>query len=293
MPLEDSKIERHFAIVTKVVDDKLKEKLRGAVYFKSDTLTGKTEYPEPAEPSFPLAGGKGEGFFWVPQVGDQIEIEIDSADEHANPKYVRMLYSSEDDIPEEFKTNYPYRMGWRTRVGHVLVFDNKEDALLVKLMHKIGTGFEWDKDGNEIKTIIKDLKETIKGAVIREVTKEVKETFKAEVTREYAAKVMEKYKNDLVLDVQGAIKAMIKKELSLEATGKATVKSKDKASIQGQGGTDVGSGASVTNILGQLVNLGGGGLPVAKVGSQVIGIGNLGAPVVSTIVDGSPTVTTA
>ena len=277
--------EKHFAIVTRVVDDKLKEKLRGAVYFKSDTLTGGSESAEPAEPSFPLAGQKGEGFFWVPQVGDQIEVEINLAGEHRNPVYTRMLYSSEDDIPEEFKTNYPFRMGWRTRVGHVFYFDNKEDALAVKLMHKIGTGFEWDKDGNEIKTIVKNLVETIKGEILREVTGQVMETFKAEVKRQFDAKVMEKYKNDLILDIQGAFKVKSKKDIALEATASAELK--------GTGGTKIGSGASPTDVLGSMVNLGGGGLPVAKVGSQSIGIGNLGAPVVSNIVDGSTTVFTA
>lgn len=271
------KTEKHFAIVTRVVDDKLKEKLRGAVYFKSDTLTGDSEFSEPATPSFPLAGQNGEGFFWVPQVGDQIEVEINSADETPDPKYIRGIYSSEDEIPEEFKTNYPFRMGWRTRVGHILYFDNKEDALAVKLMHKIGTGFEWDKDGNEIKNIVKNLVETIKGEVIREVKGQVMETFKAEVKRQFDAKVSEKYKNDLIQDIQGAAKIM----------------AKAAAEFKGTAGTKIGSGASVTDILGSMVNLGGGGLPVAKVGSQCIGVGNLGAPVVSNIVDGSTTVFTA
>lgn len=282
---EVGQTEKHFAIVTRVEDPDLKTALRGAVFFKSDTLTGKSEYPEPAEPSFPLAGGKGEGFFWVPQVGDQIEIEINKEDENANPKYTRMLYSSEDDIPDEFKENYPFRMGWRTRVGHILLFDNKAEMEMVKFAHKIGTGFEWDKDGNEIKTIVKNLVESIKGEVTREIKGQVSEMFKAEVKRTYGAKVSETYKNDLVQDIQGGLTTKSKKDLMLEANGKGTFK--------GKGGTDVGSAAGPTNVLGSQVNLGGGGLPVAKVGSQVIGVGNLGAPVVSNIVDGSATVTTA
>lgn len=282
---EVGRTEKHFAIVTRVEDPDLKEALRGAVFFKSDTLTGTTEYPEPAEPSFPLAGAKGEGFFWVPQVGDQIEVEINAEDENANPKYTRMLYSSEDEIAPEFKENYPFRMGWKTRAGHILLFDNKAEMEMVKFAHKIGTGFTWDKDGNEIKNIVKNLLETIKGEVKREITGQVMEVFKAEVKREYGAKVSEKYKNDLVQDIQGGLTVKSKKDLMFDANGKATIK--------GKGGTDVGSGASATNVMGSQVNLGGGGLPVAKVGSQCIGVGNAGAPVVSNIVDGSATVTTA
>lgn len=280
---EVGQTQKHFATITRVVDDTLKEKLRGAVFFKSDTLTGSSEYPEPAEPSFPLAGKDGEGFFWVPQVGDQIEVEINAEDENANPKYVRMLYSSEDDIPAEFKENYPFRMGWRTRAGHVLIFDNKPEALMVMFAHKIGTGFKWDKDGNEIKTIVKNLIESIGGDIKREIKGQVAELYKAEVKREYAAKVMETFKNDLVQEIQGALTGKAKKDVMFDAGAKATFK--------GKAGTMIGTAASMTDVLGSLVNLAGGGLPVAKVGSQCVGPGNLGIPVVSIIVDGSPKVT--
>jgi len=285
--------EYHFAIVTRNDGDKLKAKARGSVFFKSDTLTNGTEWPEPAQPSFPLAGQKGEGFFWVPQVGDQIEIEIDKASEHQVPKYIRGIYSSVDEVPKEFSENYPFRMGWRTRAGHILLFDNKEDALMVKFLHVIGTGFEWNKDGDEIKTIIRDLKETIKRDVSRSIGGKTAETYGAEVTRTYAKKVAETYKNDLFMEIMGALTMKVKGAGKLEALGALDLLSKAALKVAGTGGTTVGSGASVTDILGSLVNLGGGGAPVAKVGSQCIGTGNVGAPVVSMIVDGSATVTTA
>lgn len=273
---EVGQIERHFAIVTRNVDDTLKESLRGAVYFKSETLTGETEYPTPAEPSFPLAGQNKEGFFWVPQVGDQLEIEINQADEHPNPKYIRALYSDEDEIADVFKENYPYRMGWTTRAGHIFYFDNKPEALAVRLMHKIGTGFEWDKDGNEVKKVVKDLIETIEGKVTRSIKGQVEELFKAEVKRVFDSKVMETYKKDLVQQIQGAF--------TLEAK---------TAILKGKSKTEIGSGSSPTEVQGSIVNLAGGGAPVAKVGSQAIGTGNQGAPVISTIIDGSTKVTTA
>jgi len=285
--------EKHFAIVTRVTDEKLKEGLRGAVYFRSDTLTGKTEYPEPAEPSFPLAGANGEGFFWVPQVGDQIEVEIGVTDEAPAPRYTRMLYSSEDEIPAVFKTNYPYRMGWRTRAGHLLLFDNSAEKELVMFFHKKGTGFEWDKDGNEIKTVVKDLIETIKGEVTREVVGKVSEMFEAEVERIYSQSVSEIYKKDLTEDVQGARTMKSKKDTKLDSGGALDVTAKNKATFSGKAGTDVGSSSGMTNVQGQMVNLAGGGLPVAKVGSQVVGPGNLGAPVIGMILDGSTKVTTA
>ena len=271
---EVGKTEKHFAIVTRNVDEKLKESLRGAVFFKSDTLTGGTEYPEPAEPSFPLAGKDGEGFFWVPQVGDQIEIEINAEDENANPKYVRMLYSDEDEIHPVFKENYPYRMGWATRAGHVFYFDNKAEALAIKLMHKLGTGFEWDKDGNEIKRVVKDFIETIEGKVMRTIKGQVEELFKAEVKRIYDGKVTETYKKDLSQQVQGSY--------SMEAK---------TATLKGKSGTEIGSPSSPTKIDGATVAIAGGAFPAARMMSQSIGVGNDGAPVSSIIVDGATKVT--
>lgn len=96
-------------------------------------------------------------------------------------------------------------------------------------------------------------------------------------------------------------------KMTLQATGDATLKSDAKVTVQGAGGvdvksdasvtvsgtggTDLGSGSSSTTVKGQTVALAGGGLAVARVGDQVIGTGNLGAPVISTIVQGSPKVT--
>lgn len=96
-------------------------------------------------------------------------------------------------------------------------------------------------------------------------------------------------------------------KMTLQATGDATLKSDAKVTVQGAsgvdvksdasvkvsgtGGTEVGSGSSATQVQGQTVALAGGGLGVARLGDQVMGIGNLGAPVISTIIQGSPKVT--
>lgn len=240
--------EKHFGIVTRNVDDRIGAQGRGLVFFKSDTLSGDAEFGEPAEPSFPLAGQNQEGFFWVPQVGDQIEIEVNRADEHMVPRYTRMLYSSEDDIAEEFKVNYPNRMGWKTRRGHIFFFDNTPpeggedeglDKLLVKLAHTIGTGFEWHKNGDEIKTIIRDLKETIQRNVIREVVGTVTETLKAEVTREITGKLTETIKNDVQRKIQGNITQNIGGDSTDSVGGGTNQKSGGDHVIQAGGNVDV------------------------------------------------------
>lgn len=283
--------EKHYGIVTRIEDEKKGLKLRGAVYFRSETLTGESEYPIPAEPSFTIAGANQEGWFHIPQIGDQIEVELNVNNEHTVPKYLRGIYSDEDEIADEFKENYGHRMGFKSRSGHLFLLDNKEDALLVKLMHSIGTGFEWDNDGNEIKTIIKDLKETIKGEVIREVVGQVSEVFKAEVKRVHDMKVDETYKKDLKMMVQGQLKIEAKKSAEIKSSGKVNIEAVGEAILKGTAGTKVGSGASVTEVDGSIVNLGGGGAPVARVGDSAIGIGVFGIPVVSSIISGSPKVT--
>ena len=64
-----------------------------------------------------------------------------------------------------------------------------------------------------------------------------------------------------------------------------------KAKVEGTGGTDLGSGASPTNVLGAVVNLAGGGAPVARLGDMVTATGNMGAPAIGSIAQGSPKVT--
>ncbi len=123
--------EYHFAEVTRVTTSKLTTKLRGAVFFKSNTLTHGTEYPIPAEPSFPV-----KGQFYVPKVGEQIEVEIDTGTEHVVPKYMRYVYSDVEDIDEEFKTNYPNRQGFVTPiVRHKLIFDETTGQRLVRWVY--------------------------------------------------------------------------------------------------------------------------------------------------------------
>ena len=140
--------EIHFGTVTRIVDDDLKEKLRGAVFFESATISGKSiEYPIPAEPTFPFAS-KNSGFFWVPTPGDLIEIEITPAEVmNPNPRYRRSVYNDEDELAREFRKNYPFRMGFKTKTGHVLIWDDTKGSEEMFLEHKFGTRIRFEKHG--------------------------------------------------------------------------------------------------------------------------------------------------
>lgn len=140
--------EIHFGTVTRIVDDDLKEKLRGAVFFESATISGKSiEYPIPAEPTFPFAS-VNSGFFWVPTPGDLIEIEITPAEVmNPNPRYRRSVYNDTDELAREFRKNYPFRMGFKTKSGHVLIWDDTDGEEEMFLEHKFGTRIMFEKDG--------------------------------------------------------------------------------------------------------------------------------------------------
>lgn len=204
-----AKQQVHNAIVTRNIesDEESTLLLRGSVYFEAPTLFD-GEFPIPAEPCFPFASApNGAGMFWVPQVGDEIEVVIaahdpntpfDSQDvETPEPRWRCMVYSDAADIAEEFKKNYPRRMGWKTNSGHILYFDDTQDQQevmlqhtvghflqmtnfkeeqFVKLFHVVGTLLHMNKDGDWLGTIIRDKVENIARDFLQDVTGDSTET---------------------------------------------------------------------------------------------------------------------
>ncbi len=131
--------EIHNAIVTRNLDDDIPgASLKGAVFFDAPTLF-EGEYPDPALPCFQFASRNSAGIFFVPKVGDEIEIEIsvdDGTDDTSDveidePRWRCTIYSLGDaelDINKLFKENYPFRMGWVSNTGHHLIFDDKKGS---------------------------------------------------------------------------------------------------------------------------------------------------------------------
>ena len=178
--------EIHNAIVTRNIDQDIGTALRGAVFFEAPTLF-EGEYPLPAFPCFPFASVNA-GFFVVPRVNDEIVIEIEVDDpnnpedttdvELPEPRWRCMIYSSAAEVPEEFLTNYPFRSGWKTHSGHLLMFDDTEGQELVRLSHKIGSFLEFTSDGDYkekairdfIASVVRDSIETIGGKKVFNIT---------------------------------------------------------------------------------------------------------------------------
>lgn len=139
--------ERHFAEVTRFEDPDEGSKLRGAIFFKSETIGGDVEYPIPAEPCFIFAGPR-RGFFVVPEPGDVVEIEIDTDVGTPNPVWLCMVYSEEDELPREFITNYGKRMGFVSKSGHLLIMDDIDGAERMFFEHKFGSKLDFLANGN-------------------------------------------------------------------------------------------------------------------------------------------------
>lgn len=130
------------------------------------------EYPAWVPPRFPMTESTdGEiadsGFFFVPNVGTTVEFQITIASSfdqspgqasisNPDPRWLGCVWNPADELNEDFTTNYPNRQGWRTRTGHLLMFDQTEDDEKIILRHggtgKDGAGsfMSFTKEGNVI-----------------------------------------------------------------------------------------------------------------------------------------------
>jgi len=107
------------------------------------------ELPYWVAPTFPYVGAKACGWFFPPDVGDQVEIEVSEASKSdeipgetsisaPNARYRAYLYNDSQQLPDEFKENYPKRRGVKTPSGHIFLFDDTEGGERVMLADKFG-----------------------------------------------------------------------------------------------------------------------------------------------------------
>jgi uncharacterized protein involved in type VI secretion and phage assembly len=120
----------------------------GRVKVKSDQLEAQ-EFPAWLEPSFSMAGAEW-GIFFVPEVGDLVEIEIDDRPQ-AGGLYARSVYTPTNKIPAELLANYPNRMGIVTKGGHKIFLDRKAGAELFSFEDKAGNKVLVDSANKKIR----------------------------------------------------------------------------------------------------------------------------------------------
>lgn len=141
------------------VDDPLKV---GRVKVKCPGLVrSDRELPYWLAPSFPFVSSKAAGWFFPPDVGDQVEIEVtdaaksdeiggESSISAPNARYRAYLYNDAQQLPDEFKENYPKRRGVKTPGGTILLFDDTEDSEQSLWQDKYGNVILMTKTGVRI-----------------------------------------------------------------------------------------------------------------------------------------------
>lgn len=122
--------EVHFGTVVDNVDPEA----RGGLKVRVDTLLDQLPLLESyIPPAFPFAGN-GVGFFFVPEVGAQVEVEVEADPEKSvedlNARWRGVLYSQNDPVPSEFTSDYPNRAG--IKFGDLVVtFDRTQDVAAI------------------------------------------------------------------------------------------------------------------------------------------------------------------
>lgn len=141
------KKEIHIGIVTDNDDpDK-----RGRLTVECPTIVS-GDVLEWVEPIFSFVdSSKTAGSFFVPNIGSQVEVEIEAEEDSQinglEAKWRCSLYPY-GTVPEEFTENYPQRRGWKTSAGHVFYFDDTDDSITFQYTHPSGTEIKVDNDGN-------------------------------------------------------------------------------------------------------------------------------------------------
>ncbi len=133
------KRETHAA---KVLDGSDPSKLGGAKVQVNDLVDERPLDEENFVPGrYPFAGN-GEGFYYAPQAGTLLEVEVEgdseAAVEELAPRWVGMLYSSKDEIPTEFQSDPTNRGG--VKFGDEVFLQDKTQALtaLISAMVRLG-----------------------------------------------------------------------------------------------------------------------------------------------------------
>jgi hypothetical protein len=141
------KREEHIGIIT---DNNDPDK-RGRVSVECPTIVAGDSL-EWTEPEFHfIDSSKTAGAFFVPNIGSQVVISIESEDDSEvmglDARWKCAVYPI-DKVPDVFKENYPNRRGWVTGAGHILYFDDTEDQQTFYYKHPSGTEITVDNSGN-------------------------------------------------------------------------------------------------------------------------------------------------
>lgn len=148
---------RYNAVVARTNDPLRMGRIR---VFCAELLPQDVELPAWVEPShFLLSKGRddatGTGFFWVPEIGSKVLLEVTWTDplsdarpgetfiSAANPRYFPSTHSNAALPGADFGNadKYPCIRGFRDPAGHVLIFDSSRGDETITIRHSSGASY--------------------------------------------------------------------------------------------------------------------------------------------------------
>jgi uncharacterized protein involved in type VI secretion and phage assembly len=143
-----------------------------------------------------MGGSPNAGGFFIPELNSKVWCFFENAD-FMYPVYFAGAPSMLDGIDEAKSENstYPNNRVFKTRMGHVIEFDDSEGNKRIRIHHTSGTEIIMEDNG--------DLTELVKGNVTRIVEGNITETISGNVTREITGNVAETVSGDVTRDIDG------------------------------------------------------------------------------------------
>lgn len=117
---------KYYGVYAGQVVDNQDEEKRGRIKVLCPTLSN-APLAEWAEPSFPLVPGKDYGGYFRPEINDWVWVVF----VHGNldkPVYLGGWWAS-GDLSSEFEQAVPGVIGWKTKYGHKLLFNEKDKKI--------------------------------------------------------------------------------------------------------------------------------------------------------------------
>jgi hypothetical protein len=103
-----------------------------------------------ALPCLPCGGLADQGLFWIPGVGAQVWVEFEGGNLDF-PIWTGTFWQQDGDRPAEVQDPATSRV-LKSAKGHLLLFEDKDDAEQVTVLHSGGAKLDMSHDGNVLLT---------------------------------------------------------------------------------------------------------------------------------------------
>jgi len=188
-------------------------------------------------------GGAERGFFYLPEVNDEVLIAFEHGDVH-RPYIVGVLWSSTDKPPlpnnQATKDGKVNQRIIKSRSGHVIILDDTDGQEQIVIRDKT--------EKNEI--VINSKENTLTVKVDKDITVEAKGKVNVKSTSD-----------DLTFEGKN-MTIKTQQNFNVEATGSCSIKSTQNCTVEGTAGLTIKNAAAQVALSGPTVNINNGALEV-------------------------------